>query len=138
MCRHGAIKPKRIRNLNLDLLITKNISRAREVPEQKKSKKFPAIRQETLSSDRPVLDDASNGNIIDFYGPCSEDSCGMDQVRQQKREVQHRWDPDKTRCNDNEKGQPSSASSEPVSEYSGGARNSPTAFVLAGACIQGG
>ena len=89
-CRHGAIKPKRIRNVNLDLLITKKISRAREVPELKKSKKFPAVRQETLSSDRPVLDDASNGNIIDFYGSCSEDSCGMDQVRQQKREAQHR------------------------------------------------
>lgn len=51
--------------------------------------KFPAILEGTLSSERPVLDDASNGNIIDFYGPCSEDPRGMDQVQQQKLDAQY-------------------------------------------------
>jgi hypothetical protein len=53
--------------------------------------KFPAIREGTLSSDRPVLDDASNGDIIDFYGSCNEDPRGMDQIQHQKLEAQHRW-----------------------------------------------
>ena len=34
--------------------------------------KFPAIREETLSSDHPVLLDPSDGDIIDYYGPCDE------------------------------------------------------------------
>jgi hypothetical protein len=29
---------------------------------------FPAIREETLSWDRPVLKDPASGDIIDFYG----------------------------------------------------------------------
>jgi hypothetical protein len=53
--------------------------------------RFPAIDEETLSSDRPVLDDASSGEIIDFYGPCNEDPRGMDQIQDQKQEAQHRW-----------------------------------------------
>ena len=52
---------------------------------------FPAIREETLSSDRPVLKDPSTGDIIDFYGPCDTDPLGKDQVHQQRLERQHRW-----------------------------------------------
>ena len=52
---------------------------------------FPAIRERTLSWDRPVLKDPSEGDIIDFYGPCDTDPLGEDQVHQQKLEQQHRW-----------------------------------------------
>ena len=37
---------------------------------------FPAIREETLSWDRPVLKDPSEGDIIDFYGSCDHDPLG--------------------------------------------------------------
>ena len=53
--------------------------------------KFPAIRDDSLASDRLVLEDASSGDIIDFYGSCSEDPRGLDQIRDQKHEAQHRW-----------------------------------------------
>jgi hypothetical protein len=53
---------------------------------------FPAIREETLSSDRPVLKDPSTGDIIDFYGPCDTDPLEEDQVQQQRLELQHRRD----------------------------------------------
>jgi hypothetical protein len=52
---------------------------------------FPAIRSETLSSDRPVLKDPSEGDIVDFYGPCDTDPVGQDQVLQQKQDRQRRW-----------------------------------------------
>ena len=52
---------------------------------------FPAIREETLSGDRPVLKDPSSGDMIDFYGPCDTDPLGKDQVRKQRLERQHRW-----------------------------------------------
>jgi len=32
--------------------------------------RFPAIQEETLSWNRPVLKDPSEGDIIDFYCPC--------------------------------------------------------------------
>ena len=47
--------------------------------------KFPAIREDTLSWDRPVLKDASTGDIIDFYGPCDSDPTGKAAVENQKR-----------------------------------------------------
>jgi hypothetical protein len=53
--------------------------------------KFPAIREDTLASARPLLEDASTGDNIDFYGSCSEDPRGMDQIQDQKLEAQHRW-----------------------------------------------
>jgi hypothetical protein len=57
--------------------------------------KFPAIREETLSSNRPVLKDASKdastGDIIDFYGPCDYDPAGRAAVQAQRNEQQHRW-----------------------------------------------
>jgi hypothetical protein len=46
--------------------------------------KFPAIREETLNWPRPVLKDPSEGDIIDFYGPCDHDPIGKEQVRSQK------------------------------------------------------
>jgi hypothetical protein len=54
--------------------------------------KFPAIREETLSWDRPVLKDLSTGDIIDFYGPCDTDPLGEDRVQQQRLELEHRRD----------------------------------------------
>jgi len=45
---------------------------------------FPAIREETLSWDRPVLKDASEGDIVDFYGPCDHDPLGKDEIESQR------------------------------------------------------
>ncbi len=53
--------------------------------------KFPAIRGRTLAGDHPTLKDPSDGDIIDFYGPCDEDPLGKDQVHEQRLEHQHRW-----------------------------------------------
>ena len=53
--------------------------------------KFPAIREETLAGNHPVLTDPDDGDIIDYYGPCDEDPLGKDQVHEQKLENQHRW-----------------------------------------------
>ncbi|HET8562594.1 MAG TPA: hypothetical protein VFM35_01855 [Candidatus Binatia bacterium] len=53
---------------------------------------FPAIREETLGWDRPVLKDASSGDIIDFYGPCNHDPLGKDEIASQKREAAEQYD----------------------------------------------
>ena len=53
--------------------------------------RFPAIRGDTLSWDRPVLKDPSEGDIIDFYGPCDTDPLGEGQIHQQRLERKHRW-----------------------------------------------
>ena len=50
--------------------------------------KFPPMREETLSWERPVLDEAA-GNIVDFYGPCDYDPTGKDAVENQRREILH-------------------------------------------------
>jgi hypothetical protein len=50
--------------------------------------KFPAVRENTLFSDRPVLKDASEGDIIDFYGPCNYDPLGRDSILRQRYEHQ--------------------------------------------------
>lgn len=52
--------------------------------------KFPAIREDTLFSDRPVLKDASEGDIIDFYGPCNYDPLGRDSIMRQRFEYRLR------------------------------------------------
>lgn len=52
--------------------------------------KFPAIRGETLYWDRPVLKDARDGDIIDFYGPCNHDPLGKDEVSRQRAELHRR------------------------------------------------
>ncbi len=46
--------------------------------------KFPAIRRDTLYSDRPVLADPSSGNIVDFYGPCDHDPLGKEEIQRQR------------------------------------------------------
>jgi hypothetical protein len=51
--------------------------------------KFPAISEETLGDDNPVL---TQNDVIDFYGSCSEDPRGEDQIQAQKLEDQHRWE----------------------------------------------
>ena len=50
--------------------------------------KFPAIREETLYSDRPVLKDKSDGDIIDFYGPCDHDPLGKEEIQRQRLQLQ--------------------------------------------------
>ncbi|HEX2230345.1 MAG TPA: hypothetical protein VHM64_24715 [Candidatus Binatia bacterium] len=45
---------------------------------------FPEMRSDTLSWDRPVLDEGS-GKIVDFYGSCAHDPTGGDAVKAQSR-----------------------------------------------------
>ena len=52
--------------------------------------KFPAIREETLYWSRPVLKDASSGDIIDFYGPCDHDPLGKEEMQAQRLQLQRR------------------------------------------------
>jgi hypothetical protein len=53
--------------------------------------KFPAIREDTLSWDRPVLKDSSTGDVIDFYGPCDYDPTGKAAVQAQRLDRKHRF-----------------------------------------------
>jgi len=53
--------------------------------------KFPAIEERTLSWKRPVLKDASEGDIIDSYGPCDHDPLGKEEIQSQKRDLQRRF-----------------------------------------------
>ena len=46
--------------------------------------KFPPLREDSLSWEKPVLDVAA-GNIIDFYGSCDHDPAGLDEVSVQRR-----------------------------------------------------
>jgi hypothetical protein len=50
--------------------------------------KFPAIREETLVGGRPVLKDPSDGDIIDFYGPCDHDPLGREEILRQRLDWQ--------------------------------------------------
>ena len=50
--------------------------------------KFPAIKEDTLTSDRPELKDPSEGDIVDFYGPCEHDPLGKEEVQRQKGDIQ--------------------------------------------------
>jgi len=52
--------------------------------------RFPAIQEETLSWNRPVLKDTSEGDIIDFYGPCDQDPLGKAEILRQKEDAK-RW-----------------------------------------------
>lgn len=47
--------------------------------------KFPAIRPDTLGWDRPVLQNPSTGEIVDFYGPCDFDPTSEAAVKMQRR-----------------------------------------------------
>jgi hypothetical protein len=46
--------------------------------------KFPAIREDTLSWEQPILDPYA-GNMVDFYGPCDYNPVGTDEIRAQRR-----------------------------------------------------
>ena len=50
--------------------------------------KFPAISEETLYWDHPVLKDSTDGDIIDFYGPCNYDPLGKESVARQRAQYQ--------------------------------------------------
>jgi len=52
--------------------------------------KFPAIRERTLSTAHPTLKEPSEGDIIDFYGPCAHDPLGKEEVKAQLLQLQHR------------------------------------------------
>ena len=45
---------------------------------------FPPIREDTLFSANPVLNESA-GNTIDFYGSCDHDPLGVDEVRAQRQ-----------------------------------------------------
>jgi hypothetical protein len=47
--------------------------------------KFPAIDEDTLYSDEPVLKNPNTTDIIDFYGPCDYDPVGKRSVALQKQ-----------------------------------------------------
>jgi len=49
--------------------------------------KFPAIQKRTLYSGRPVLKDASEGDIVDFHGPCNYDPLGPEEVMRQRADL---------------------------------------------------
>ena len=70
------------------------ISNATLVPGSYCHLTFPAIREDTLSSDRPVLKDPSEGDIIDFYGSCDHDPLGNDEIKSQKRRAADRYEND--------------------------------------------
>jgi hypothetical protein len=46
--------------------------------------KFPAMREDSLSWQQPILDPLT-GNIVDFYGPCDHDPTGLDEIKAQRR-----------------------------------------------------
>ena len=52
--------------------------------------RFPAITEESLGTDHPVLKGSDAGDIIDFYGACNENPVGQYQVAAQKLDQQHR------------------------------------------------
>jgi hypothetical protein len=68
------------------------ISNATLSPESYCHLTFSAIREDTLSSDRPVLKASSEGDIIDFYGSCDHDPLGKDEIKSQKRRAADRYE----------------------------------------------
>jgi hypothetical protein len=53
--------------------------------------KFPAIREDTLHMDRPVLQSSSTGDVVDFYGPCDYDPTGKAALQAQRIEKSRRF-----------------------------------------------
>ena len=54
---------------------------------------FPAMEENSLG-DRPVLQDASTTDIIDFYGPCDYNPLGRNEVNEQKSDITMEYDED--------------------------------------------
>jgi hypothetical protein len=52
--------------------------------------RFPAIREDTLFSNQPILKDVSESDIIDAYGPCDFDPLGWESIVRQRRDYQVR------------------------------------------------
>jgi len=67
------------------------ISKQELTPDSYCHLKLPAIREDTLGTGHPVLEDPNSGDSIDFYGPCDEDPLGKHQVEEQKQEELHHW-----------------------------------------------
>ena len=54
--------------------------------------KFPAMKSDSLDDNKPALKSPTSGDVIDFYGPCSEKPTGKDQVQEQKLDLEHQWE----------------------------------------------
>ena len=52
--------------------------------------KFQALRPRTLASDRPEVK-RSQGDIVDYYGPCNQSPTSEDMVMQQRRDEEFRF-----------------------------------------------
>jgi hypothetical protein len=48
--------------------------------------KFPAMREDSLSSEHPVFDDGAV-HTVDFYGSCDYDPLGIDEIKAQRRVI---------------------------------------------------
>ena len=46
--------------------------------------RFPAIVTSTLGTDKPRLKPATSGDIIDYYGSCSHDPLGKEEIASQR------------------------------------------------------
>jgi hypothetical protein len=55
---------------------------------------FPAITEESLSTDNPILKSPDSGDIIDLYGPCDESPVGQNQIVSQRQDMQRRLNQD--------------------------------------------
>jgi hypothetical protein len=54
--------------------------------------KFAAINELTLNSANPTQKSPTTGDVIDYYGPCSETPTGQDQQWQQKLQAENPHD----------------------------------------------
>lgn len=52
---------------------------------------FPAIREDTLFTDKPVLKDASTNDVIHISGSCDHDPLGKEEVRRQREDYLARF-----------------------------------------------
>ncbi len=68
------------------------ISKTEEVPGSYCHEKFPAIVRKSLADDDPTLKSTKSGDVIDYYGPCTESPVGQDQAQEQKLEREHRME----------------------------------------------
>jgi hypothetical protein len=48
---------------------------------------FPAIREDTLFSERPQLKDPKDGDLIYLLGPCDHDPLGAGEVQRQREDA---------------------------------------------------
>ncbi|MGE5219457.1 MAG: hypothetical protein ACM3SP_20860 [Chloroflexota bacterium] len=54
--------------------------------------KFPAIRPRTLGTSDPQLKSPSTGDVVDYYGPCSHDPRGKQEISEQENEHEIRME----------------------------------------------